>query len=579
MNHAVSHKRSIVPGIFGQIKTGAALCGVLLMSACAANDGPLSRDSSHPDLQAGSANGEAARDARLAEAELAWQFGDLARAQAIYLELLDTHPDPAVFRRAAEITVALEDWDRLDALVSGWATDHPDDAMVLQLGVLADLRRGRAEAAAARFQRNYADRLEPAEFWAVASSVLAAAGDPQVAMTAMRELLRLNRASPDFAALESSQLAWRLGLHQRALALAKQAFELAPDRSHGRWLIAVASQLEDHETALEAFATLDAAGLLDPELARRQAELLAGLGRTEEALARLRDLATDPEALYLRGALLADSGQTAEAREVWNQLADLAEADGGTRAAWLTGLLAEMVGIDEQALAWYRRVDVGEEPRARLREAAVLARMGRHEEALSLLDALAVGGDRQLDADRSLLISQLLHESGHPEEALARLNEALAEFPDSTDLLYARAMLAVSLDQLELAEQDLRAIIQLEPDNATALNALGYVLADRTDRYREARRLIEGALALEPDNPSILDSMGWVLYKLGDTDAALDYLERAAVEVHPEIIAHLVEVLMAAERHDEARELAGQHHDLLADDPAYRELLRRLGLQ
>ena len=94
------------------------------------------------------------------------------------------------------------------------------------------------------------------------------------------------------------------------------------------------------------------------------------------------------------------------------------------------------------------------------------------------------------------------------------------------ELLYARAMNAERLDNLALMEQDLRNILDRDPDNATALNALGYTLADRTDRYDEAYALIVRANELKPNDPAITDSLGWALYRLGRYDEAIELLTR-----------------------------------------------------
>ena len=89
-----------------------------------------------------------------------------------------------------------------------------------------------------------------------------------------------------------------------------------------------------------------------------------------------------------------------------------------------------------------------------------------------------------------------------------------------------------------------------------ALNALGYTLADRTDRYEEAHDLISQALALKPDDFYILDSMGWVLYRMGRLDEAVEYLRRALKErADPEIAAHLGEVLWVKGDKEAARQV------------------------
>jgi Flp pilus assembly protein TadD len=179
-----------------------------------------------------------------------------------------------------------------------------------------------------------------------------------------------------------------------------------------------------------------------------------------------------------------------------------------------------------------------------------------------------------------LIEGQILTDSGHLDRAVALYSDALAELPDSIELLYARAMVAVRAEQLELAEQDLRTIIQRDPENPIALNALGYTLSDRTDRQREALRLIERALALDPENAAILDSMGWVLYRLGQPEAALEWLQKAAeAEAHPEIVAHLVEVLWQLARRDEAMQWVERHRDQFSGEDVFVDTLRRLEIE
>jgi tetratricopeptide (TPR) repeat protein len=142
----------------------------------------------------------------------------------------------------------------------------------------------------------------------------------------------------------------------------------------------------------------------------------------------------------------------------------------------------------------------------------------------------------------------------------------------NSELLYSRAMLAEKMGQLQLLETDLRAILEQEPDNAQALNALGYTLADRTARYDEAYHLIRRALELSPEDFYILDSMGWVLYRLGRLDEAIDFLQRArAIRDDAEVAAHLAEVLWVKGEKDAARDVwesavkTTPNHPLLLD--------------
>jgi Flp pilus assembly protein TadD len=146
------------------------------------------------------------------------------------------------------------------------------------------------------------------------------------------------------------------------------------------------------------------------------------------------------------------------------------------------------------------------------------------------------------------------------------LARALDKQPENADLLYDSALAAEKLNKLDVAEVNLRKLIKLKPDHAQAYNALGYTLADRTDRLKEAKDYIEKALKLAPDDPFILDSMGWVHYRLGNHKEGLDYLQRAYTQrPDPEIAAHLGEVLWVKGRSADAekvwRDSAQEHPD------------------
>jgi len=117
-----------------------------------------------------------------------------------------------------------------------------------------------------------------------------------------------------------------------------------------------------------------------------------------------------------------------------------------------------------------------------------------------------------------------------------------------------------------------------EPDNVATLNALGYTLADRTTRYREALELIDRARVAEPDNAAIIDSYGWVLYRLGRREEALVELRRAySLQKDAEIAAHVAEVLWAGGEREEARRYFREALELDPDNRALRRALERTG--
>ena len=145
------------------------------------------------------------------------------------------------------------------------------------------------------------------------------------------------------------------------------------------------------------------------------------------------------------------------------------------------------------------------------------------------------------------------------------------------ELLYTRAMLAEQMGKIDILERDLRRIIEKEPDNSQALNALGYTLADRTDRFEEALSFIERALVISPNDFYILDSMGWVMYRLGRFEESIKYLNKAReIRDDPEVAAHLGEVLWVMGNKDEARQLLQNAIRDTPNDERLLEVIKKL---
>lgn len=222
-------------------------------------------------------------------------------------------------------------------------------------------------------------------------------------------------------------------------------------------------------------------------------------------------------------------------------------------AHYYLGRIAEQEGDLQTAVYQYKQVEDGREFLvANGRLGAILFEAGQQAEYQAWLAQL-----REQYPERAEQLygmeAELLTRTDELAAALALLNQSLLELPDSTALRYARSMLAEQEGDLALMESDLRLILATEPSNATAMNALGYTLANRTQRYTEAYELISGALALQPNEPAILDSMGWVLYRMNRNEEALNYLTRAyAAFPDPEVAAHLGEVLWVSGKTDTA---------------------------
>ena len=176
-----------------------------------------------------------------------------------------------------------------------------------------------------------------------------------------------------------------------------------------------------------------------------------------------------------------------------------------------------------------------------------------------------------------LLHSQALVKHNFWNEGENVLNEALASLTNNSKLLYARAMLYIQRNQKADAERDLRSILQFEPNNIVALNSLGYMLTDDSQRYREAEELLTKAHTLKPDDPVIIDSLGWLHYRQGKYAEAIRELRQAYTSYQePTVAAHLGEVLWVTGAQEEARQIWLQGIKQAPDDTTIPATMKRL---
>lgn len=317
----------------------------------------------------------------------------------------------------------------------------------------------------------------------------------------------------------------------------------------------------------------------DKRLGLTYARTLVEQNRMAEAKVQFASLVEQyPEDDELRFSLALVCLEGKSWDEAEGYLQELIERDSHVDSAHLNlGRIAEERNDPEGALVEYALVGPGSEylP-AQLRQADILISHGRGAEASKKL-ASARGAQPDYAIQLYLIEAETLAANNQTDRAWSTLQQALKQYPDDLNLLYSRAMLAEKRNDLDQMERDLRAIIKREPDNAMALNALGYTLSDRTTRYAEAKALIQQAYDLNPDDPAVLDSLGWVNYRLGNLDEA-ERLLRQALERFPdqEVAAHLGEVLWANGKQREAKKIWGTFLKENPDSPILRKTILRL---
>jgi tetratricopeptide (TPR) repeat protein len=339
----------------------------------------------------------------------------------------------------------------------------------------------------------------------------------------------------------------------RALGEAERAVALRPDWEQAALL---KSQLQPRAEAIETLHRFVSAHPASLDLRQTLARMLVAEKRYAEARREFAVLLAatpdDTETLYALGVLSYQQQEPREAERHFRRLLELNFADADSVRLYL-GQMAEDEKRWDEAAKWYEEIGPGEQfAAARLRQAYVLSKQDRLDAAQSHLQAARASHPEY--AVRLLIgEAQLLREAGRAADSLAVLDAGLAAQPDQAELLYESALVAERLGRFDIFEARLKRLLQLKPEHAHALNALGYSLVERNLRLDEAQQLIDQALVLAPDDPFILDSKGWVQFRRGEAAKALDTLQRAfALRPDPEIAAHLGEVMWVLGRRDEA---------------------------
>lgn len=512
--------------------------------------------------------------------EIAAQRGAAAASAPTVLALAQRTRDPRLARRAAEFALTANRLDEAIRALKLWQELEPaSDNAQYQL-IAALLRAGRLSEATPGVQAQLAARPHEApQVFMHLAGLLSRQPDKAGAYAMMKTLLAPypSVAEGHFALMITAQEAGDDAMAQAEMATLAT---LAP-----AWDYPVGWQVERlRQTSPEA-----ALALLERELARRpQAglelrlsypRLLVMVKRYDAARDAFVQLSNkyphQPEVAYAIGVLSYELKDYEEAERSLRDALALGYREPDF-VRFTLGQMAEERKLPQEAVNWYEAITSGPQlPQAQSRLAVLEAEDGKLDAALARLERLADMQNTPRPA-RVLAQAQLARNAEQPDRALAVLSAALAKDGNVAEWRYERALLLDDRERVAEAERDLRAYLKLKPKSAQGLNALGYILANRTSRIREARELVSRALKLDPDNPMILDSMGWVEYRSGKLEAALRYLQRAHhLMPDPEIAAHLGEVLWKMGREAEARELWARSLEANPDSDIIRRTQQR----
>lgn len=489
----------------------------------------------------------------LLSAEIAGQRNRFDLALDNYLRQARRTRDAGISERALRVAEFLGNEPAALEMARLWVEVAPQDPEALRSAAIHLARTGRHEQAMDMMQRALEQHGETHfDFLALA----AADTDATTRNALLDSLERMTERFPD-----NTQLVFARALLLQQANRNDEALELLEDHPHtdeAPPAILLHSRLVAEHDIEEATEILYQ-GLQrfpdDTRLRLMLARTLVSEGNFADARTQYAKLARDnpnePDLQLSLGLIELELGEASDA--VIHLQNTLQLAPGNNTARYHLGNAYLAADRPDDALLTWQSIDSGTEL---LTSRVQMARLLLEQDRIAALQA-QLQQDRDQHPQHGLALFQIEIEAllpNHPELAIQQANTALQAYPNDSNLLYSRAMLHEMLGNPRGLEEDLGAIIAREPDNAMALNALGYTLADRNQRLDEALVLIKRAAALDPSDPAIQDSLGWVYYRLGDLDRA-EALLRDAYAAYPdqEVAAHLGEVLWRQGKEREAR--------------------------
>jgi tetratricopeptide (TPR) repeat protein len=354
---------------------------------------------------------------------------------------------------------------------------------------------------------------------------------------------------------------------KEAMEPARKAWELQENNPELALIYALTLDLNKRgKEAVKLYEQLYRFNPGNTDLVQRMVGLYKELGNLSNALSLLDDMIENsseevPGLRMQKVIILWEMERADEAlREILALEKELPESD---RVLFMAGIALAKANRRKEAIQRFSRIQ-SESPLkadAMKQQALILRDDGDLKGALDVLNTLSERKD--CDVQTYLIWGELLSESGEVAQAISVIEAGLVKFTGDKKLLFSRGAYLERKGDRKSAESSFRDLIAKDPDNAAALNYLGYMFAEEGSNLDEAESLIQRALKLQPGNGGYLDSLGWIYYKKGQYKRAMEVLERAvALDKNEGVIwEHLGDVLVAL----------GQKKDALEK---YREALR-----
>jgi tetratricopeptide (TPR) repeat protein len=304
---------------------------------------------------------------------------------------------------------------------------------------------------------------------------------------------------------------------------------------------------------------------LDPnniEIRYNEVALLEAEGKTLEAIAQMRQMVDAIPAttnsisersnrvilLERLGILHRMAEQTNEAVAAFREIVKTDPEVGSRASAQIIDTLR--VGKDFAGAEKELNFALQQYPDDRLVKVVgsnLYADLGKFDRAEAMLKRL-MGGEQ--DRETLLSLAHVYEKAKNFKEMEKTINaaEKLSRTDEEKEGVYfLRGAMFEKQKKFDKAEAEFRRVLAMNPDSASALNYLGYMLADRNERLQEALEMIQKAVDMDPHNAAFLDSLGWVYYRLNRLEEAEEYLRRSLERGSrdPTVHDHLGDVLFS----------------------------------
>jgi tetratricopeptide (TPR) repeat protein len=328
------------------------------------------------------------------------------------------------------------------------------------------------------------------------------------------------------------------------------------DPKEVRWPLRVSQvykQLHNFAKAEEAEAKARQMAPDDIEVAYNEVTLLEAEGKLPEAIKALNELLASTErAIYspderrnrarlleTLGTLYRTNEQYTEAAGAYKWLGDL-DPEFGPRAeaqvveTWRTA--KEYQKAEQAAAAAVKKYP--DDPLVQSIQAQLLADLGHYDEAIAETKKM-LGGKDDLSTWKAL--AQIYEKAKNFTEtgkALDQAEKLSTSKDDRVEVEFLRGAMYERMKKYDTAEAEFRKVLELDPENSSALNYLGYMFADQNIHLDEAENLIRKALEEEPNNGAYLDSLGWVYFRMRKLPQAEEQLRRALQKLSRDATVH-----------------------------------------